>query len=774
MRRWLLPLLLALVALVVKDAAAGYPFAYPVGTWSATSALGQIADVNSIVWGDIAQPEIPAYTGFPLTIAPQVEAFVSTVTTPDGYANAVLVNPDAVATPLSQHIYFTVPPLTTAMQIHVIAQLPAGVASTTIVDQILTAAGGGPVATNTCTLNGTWQDCTPGPTALVAGTTYQLAILYNQGASVGVPAAEALISRVFVTPTATTNPALAAPFVRYHALSNYFFDNIVNTITEQNGAGIQGVFRQTSPGARLVFWTNAEAIGVQTFNNDQTSVADTGQVFANGKPVAGGAFLGPLNVYGLTNIALPKTAQGTAQMNYVEVVVGGGDTNFADYVTGIVAPQSSFFQFEKPQHSSAHYVFYGDSICNGYGATLPVVGGLIGQLRGRLQGEVTNDCEDGKGLFPQASSAAAIATLTASIMRDDPVAVIMEIGRNDWNGSYQSLTAYTATHGATLDSFHAAKPNTFIFVQPWTLSSVGNEASTNLNGNTQAQYRAAEVANCNAPQRTSYCTVIPANTPGVIDQSTDLFDGTHLNNAGAAKYASFVITYLDSVNYGTNPPFPNSSQIGCPGNAPCITSGTMTLVATDNFNDGLLCDPSNVSTCFVQAANNVTMGTSNGTIIDVLGSLQLVQALADGTTTTLGGPITTSSGGASLLERDEFWGRVHSVSSAAPQNVMLYNVPLGSGVHTMTRVVCRAVTAPAGGSIGDTWATNVEVGVRNVGGTATLVGSLTPQTGSPFTDASMAGTSLAASVSTNQFVLQVTNVATATVDCEANIVAVVD
>jgi hypothetical protein len=88
----------------------------------------QILDLNSLVYGDLRQTEIVAYTGYPIgpsTTTPFVQSYQPGATTADGYADYAFVNPAGNTAPLGQFFWFTTPSNVTAVNFTATIQLPA-------------------------------------------------------------------------------------------------------------------------------------------------------------------------------------------------------------------------------------------------------------------------------------------------------------------------------------------------------------------------------------------------------------------------------------------------------------------------------------------------------------------------------------------------------------------------------------------------------------------------------------------------------------------------
>ena len=110
---------------------------------------------------------------------------------------------------------------------------------------------------------------------------------------------------------------------------------------------------------------------------------------------------------------------------------------------------------------------------------------------------------------------------------------------------------------------------------------------------------------------------------------------------------------------------------------------------------------------------------------------------------------------------------LRTVSTATATTIATLSTASTTSGHITADIVCRAVTAPSAGAIGDTWAGTRTISYRNVSGTVTSVGTI----GSvdTDTDTSMASTAASFTPSGTTMLLQMANVSTATVDCQAHV-----
>jgi hypothetical protein len=191
--------------------------------------------------------------------------------------------------------------------------------------------------------------------------------------------------------------------------------------------------------------------------------------------------------------------------------------------------------------------------------------------------------------------------------------------------------------------------------------------------------------------------------------------------------------------------------IGASLSVPSI-SGLSPIAVGDTSGSLVFGSPTLFKNVGLYSQNTITIAVGSLSI-DIEDSLN-IQALAQGTTTTLASPISTGNSNGQTLLDDNSWGEIET-SSISPLQVGVYSTINGTSGYLSIRVSGRAITAPSGGSVNDTWVGEWTVGFRNVGGTATVVGSLTANSGSPFYDTSMAGITLSATSSANLIIFDI-------------------
>jgi hypothetical protein len=114
-------------------------------------------------------------------------------------------------------------------------------------------------------------------------------------------------------------------------------------------------------------------------------------------------------------------------------------------------------------------------------------------------------------------------------------------------------------------------------------------------------------------------------------------------------------------------------------------------------------------------------------------------------------------------------GTLRTVSSGTVTTIITVDGTAGftnnSNALIEVSVACRAVTAPTAGAIGDGWMARRSIGARNVSNIATAIGSIASI--ETHTDTSMSTTACTITASGATMVVQMANVASATIDCTA-------
>jgi hypothetical protein len=199
-------------------------------------------------------------------------------------------------------------------------------------------------------------------------------------------------------------------------------------------------------------------------------------------------------------------------------------------------------------------------------------------------------------------------------------------------------------------------------------------------------------------------------------------------------------------------------------------SGVSPIATGDGIGGLYFGSPTLFKNVQLNAQNDITISVGAYSI-DIESGLN-VQALGDGTTTTLASTITVgASNGQSLLD-DCVWGEAQATSTSALQCAVYTTQPNTSG-YVQVRISGRVTVAGGGASVNDTWVGEYTVGFKNISGSLSIVGTLTANNGSPFHDSSLAGISLSASSSVANVIIFVESISGATVLFQTKLAAFV-
>lgn len=143
-----------------------------------------------------------------------------------------------------------------------------------------------------------------------------------------------------------------------------------------------------------------------------------------------------------------------------------------------------------------------------------------------------------------------------------------------------------------------------------------------------------------------------------------------------------------------------------------------------------------------------------------------------GLTTTFAAP-GAGTINSQTAKRDVAVGFVRTVSTATATTAVTYATTAGTSGYVNAYTICRAVTAPTSGAIGDSWHAYYLFGYRNVGGTITYIAG--GQSGVVINrDTSLAAANTNLTSSGSNILYQVQNVASATIDCTVELDVVVN
>lgn len=195
---------------------------------------------------------------------------------------------------------------------------------------------------------------------------------------------------------------------------------------------------------------------------------------------------------------------------------------FVESFRGLISPI-----IETP---SRRLAVYGDSITQGYGATIAERDGYPALLRLDYPGRVSTEAGGGRTLLADfLGSPANIATqLTSLLFTATTREIWLAIGTNDWDYGY-AVTNFTVAYGQLLDSLIAKNPGATIYAQTPVYRI--NEATPNAAGFVLADFRNAILTLATARAASG---VVGVNAAAWLN-GADLFDGLHPTTAGYAK-----------------------------------------------------------------------------------------------------------------------------------------------------------------------------------------------------------------------------------------------
>ena len=309
-----------------------------------------------------------------------------------------------------------------------------------------------------------------------------------------------------------------------------FSDNGYSTVADRSDAG---TFIKTSPGARVVYTTDAEIAMLDLYSDlysTYTTQSDIG-VRVDGadlkviEPTADGS----------------KTVSvelGTGAAKTVEFIAGGqsGATPAArigSYIGGLSFNKTAVLT---DKVTTPRMIVYGDSIVCGFNAANPSLSGVWQLVRNAYAGSLLIEARGYRSLYEDCSDAAARTAFTSYLSALSPSVFWMAIGVNDYGLSKWTAANFGAAYADMLDKLHTALPDLVIYAQTPLDRSV---ETANALGSTLGDYRTV-IATAQST-RSAYCTLVDGTA---ILEVANLPDGTHPDTAGHALYATYVETVL--------------------------------------------------------------------------------------------------------------------------------------------------------------------------------------------------------------------------------------
>jgi lysophospholipase L1-like esterase len=309
-----------------------------------------------------------------------------------------------------------------------------------------------------------------------------------------------------------------------------YSDDAYGTVTEKSGGG---TFIQTSPAARAIFETTADAIMVESYND----IYGTYPGFADIGIRADGVDIGALEPgaagtkYNSANLGSPGV------LKTVEVINGLQSKPTTDrigaYATAVTfsAPATQVFPTPTPR-----LLIYGDSVAVGANATNPSLQGWAQLVRNAYSGSMLLEAWGFRALHDDAVDGAARQALADHIAAQAPALIWLAIGTNDYGLNKWTAAAFGTAYADLLDKLHTALPASVIYTQ--TPIPRGTETANSVGstlGNYRTQIETAQAA------RAAYCTLVDGTD---ILTTGDLADGVHPTTAGHVLYAAYAETVL--------------------------------------------------------------------------------------------------------------------------------------------------------------------------------------------------------------------------------------
>jgi len=296
---------------------------------------------------------------------------------------------------------------------------------------------------------------------------------------------------------------------------------------------------RTTPGARLVYTTEATSVDVTSYNDiygpfpasTEIGVRIDGADYGVIAPGAAGEVV-------TSAFALGSGAKTVEFINGGGSSPGGGPGNplLGTFVRGLSFNAAATNVTASEPITPRLYV-YGDSITSGFDATNNSLEGWVQLVRNEYAGSVLNDSWGFRALYRDAATATMRAAFAAYIASLNPSIIWLAIGVNDYGGSLWTAADFGTAYADLLDKINALLPSATIYCQtPLDRSAEG----ANGLGSTLPNYR-TEISNAGTAR--AYCVVIDgtsASYPGTALMT----DGVHPTTAGHALYAAAVIAEL--------------------------------------------------------------------------------------------------------------------------------------------------------------------------------------------------------------------------------------
>lgn len=308
-----------------------------------------------------------------------------------------------------------------------------------------------------------------------------------------------------------------------------------NAYTAEANRSDGGTFIKTSPGARLVYTTDAETAYVDTYNDIYSTFPTMGDMGVR----VNGADVGVMEPTALGSKVF-TVSLGAGAGKTVEFIAGlqSGATAAArtgSYVCGATFNKAAALATVV---TTPRIVAYGDSITVGANSDNPSLEGWCQLVRDAYAGSLVEEARGFRSLFEDCPDAAGRTAFAAHIATLNPTIVWLAIGTNDYGGAFWTAANFGAAYADLLDKLHAVLPSATLYAQtPIHRSSEG----ANAVGDTCGAYRTA-IADAVATR--GPWSVLIDGTGVTFPQTGDLSDGVHPTTAGHAIYAAAVKTVL--------------------------------------------------------------------------------------------------------------------------------------------------------------------------------------------------------------------------------------
>jgi len=308
-----------------------------------------------------------------------------------------------------------------------------------------------------------------------------------------------------------------------------YVDNAYTAVSNRVGGG---TFINTSPGARLVYLTDAETAYLDTYNyvyGTYPTMTDVG-----------------VRVNGVDKVAAEP---GAAQSVNITVDLGAGAGKTVEFINGLQSGASAAARvgsfvcgvtFNKPATkvtpaSTPRLIVYGDSIAVGGNADNPSLEGWAQLVRNAYTGSLLIEARGYRSLYEDCVDANARAAFVTFLATLNPSILWLAMGTNDYGLQKWSSADFGTAYADLLDKLHTALPSLVIYAQ--TPIDRTSEAELTAGWGTLGDYRSAIATAVST--RTAYCTLVAGE-----DWTITLGDGVHPTTAGHAQYAAEVITVL--------------------------------------------------------------------------------------------------------------------------------------------------------------------------------------------------------------------------------------